>query len=189
MFLDDPVRRAVAVACRGTPLTHGEIAAKLDRAPGGLSAPKTMLDRGALRLAGRKGAKGSRPGAQLYVFNNDWETSLQAVLQRPTAPDLAEAELLLVTASTTARACGALVDGTADLAWGAHLHGEQMGLMLAPLPDGTGVATMRVIGALAAADAQVIRVRLGQTMNPEELRTWAEAVARPASPTVLPKAE
>ena len=64
-FLDEETRLEVALACREAPLTHPQIAKKLDRDPGGLTATQTMFRRGALIDAGRAHARGSRPGGPL----------------------------------------------------------------------------------------------------------------------------
>lgn len=181
-FLSKGLRLDVATLCRSAPRTRGELAGELGRSPGSLTAHDTMLRRGALVSAGTRPAGGPRPGGELLAFNPEWEDDLSAALARRSPGGLtAGSDVVLVATSATARAC-AVIEHHRDVGWGAPLQGEQMGLLLSPRDPQDEASALRLVGALADAGVQAIRIRVTELLPVDDLRTWATRVARPAPP-------
>lgn len=173
----DVTRFRVAEWCDAEPMSREMIAERLDRPSGSLSAPKTLLKHGALVPAGYATAKSAGPRAQLFKLNPDWKTALEEARQllRPVALE-AGTELLLIPLAGTEDACAAIVNDATEIAWGARLDGEQIGLLLSPLRDPAGGTTIRTVSSLEKAGVKPVRLRLQAPMPPEELRRWATNV-------------
>lgn len=175
----DPTRLRIAEWCEAEALTREQIADRLGRPSGGMSAPDTMLRRKALLHAGfaESGRAGGRK-AELLRLSQTWRKPLLDALQlrRPGAlmPDM---DLLLIPLATTASACAVLARGNEDIDWGVRLDGEQIGLILGPRSDANDGPTIRAVAALDREGAKPVRVRLKQPMSAEELRRWALSVA------------
>ena len=166
--------------CRSESLTLREIASQLDRPPGSLSQPATMLAHHALVLGKRKKAAVGRRGARTFRFNSRWKSHLEEAkaLEEQSAWSIKHRDLLVVTLADTARACDAIAKGIAEIEWGAQLGGEVGGLILATSADPDGAGTIRVMNALGPVAARLTRLRLSDVMSAKELRGWAERVGR-----------
>jgi hypothetical protein len=185
-FLSNDVRTDVALRCREEPRTREELAVLLKRQPGGLTAPDTMKKRGVLTSVGHRPTGGSRPGGELLAFDSSWALELDEVLARRSPGGIRDSlDLVLVTASTTVRACEALRDDGVSVDWGAVLHGGQMGLLVCPSAEpGDDCATLRLLDALHRAGADALRIRIGTLLAERDLRDWARAT--PHVSTALP---
>jgi len=186
VFLRKPPRAEIAVLCRNESRTRDELAELLDRQPGGLTTPDTMLRNGALVTAGRRPSGGSRPGGELLALSPAWADSLELVLREHQPPGLPSGmDLVLVTTSTTVRACEAIAaDGTA-ISWGAVLRGERMGLAICASGEANDdSATLRLLDRLDRAGATAIRLHFDRVLPAAELREWARRIA-PPPPTLL----
>jgi hypothetical protein len=172
------IRLLVASWCRQEALTREAIAKRLERPSGGVSAPDTMLRRGALVPDGLDRTSDSVRPAQLLRLNPEWEDALEEALRRRRPTVLPpNTELLFIPLTATEDACSVLANGVTDVAWGVRLSGEQLGLVLGPTPDQSGAATARVASVLGRAGVSPLRVRLEVLMGPTELRDWARKVS------------
>lgn len=174
----DQTRLRVAELCAAEPLSREAIAVRLNRLSGGISAPDTMLRRGALIQAGFASEAHGGRRAELLKLNPTWRKPLTEALRlrRPGGLEPGT-DLLLIPLAGTQTACEVLVRGDMDLEWGAQLDGEQMGLILSPRRDPQSRATIRAVAALDRAGVRAARVRLQGLMAPEELHKWAGVVA------------
>jgi len=177
-------RLKIAEWCSKEALSRAEIAKRLNRPAGAVSAPDTMLRRKALvRVGTSVGQPGRRP--ERLRLNPSWKTALNQALRRRMPTHLAPGtDLLLIQLASAQDACRVLAEGPPDVAWGAQLHGEQLGLLIAPTPDASGASTVRVSAALADVGVAAVRLRLEELMSPAELRSWATGIAAP--PAGLP---
>jgi len=186
-LLEDPVRIGVANACDAAPRTKTQIARALKRDPGGLSAPETMVRRGALNEAGQAPRRGTRAGGKLFVLNPDWRDALadaSAQASRTSLPD--GLDLILVPTVGAAAACRALVTTELRVAWGALLTGKQTALLLCPSSrPNDDKATLQLADVLGRAGAHPARLRLDRVLQWPDLRRWA-AVVVGEEPTELP---
>jgi hypothetical protein len=176
-FLREPTRLAIAELCRDEALTLAEIASELQRRPGSLSQPKTMLTNGALLPGPRRNGADGRGGGSTYRLNPDWEAALDEA-RRGRAPTWPEArqDLLLIPLLGSGRAMAALASAMpAEIEWGARVHGGMSGLILAPSPDDGGGSTIRVVDALSGAVPEILELHLSKIMAPAELRAWCAA--------------
>jgi hypothetical protein len=186
----DITRFRVAEWCDAEPISKETIAERLGRPSGSLSAPETLLKHGALVAAGHAAATGSGPRARLFQLNSDWKAALDEArrLLRPVHLE-AGTDLLLIPLAGTEDACGALVRDDVEIAWGARLDGEQVGLLLSPRRDPAGRATIRAVASLERAGVRPVRLRLEAPMPAEELRRWAAHVADDNKPHLRPADE
>jgi len=159
-FLAEPTRLKIAEWCASESLSREEIARRLNRASGSLSAPDTMLRRKALIAAGSSaGARGGRP-AELLRLNPAWRRALTEALGRRLPGALEPGtDLLLIPLAATETACSVLASGKVEMEWGARMDGEQIGLILSPRRDPQSRATIRAVAALDRAGVRAARVR------------------------------
>jgi hypothetical protein len=186
-FLAEPTRLKIAGWCESESLSREEIAKRLGRPSGGLSAPETMLRRGALVSDGfgAAGRSGRRP--ELLRLDAAWRKPLAEALQRRPPGGLEPGtDLLLIPLVETESACAAIARGELETEWGARLEGEHLGLILSPRHDPQSRATIRAIAALDRAGVRAARVRLQDLMAPDELREWANIVCG-TDPPELPR--
>jgi hypothetical protein len=183
-LLEDETRLQIAQWCEAEELSREDLARRLNRPSGGLSAPTTMLNRGALRRAASRGSKGQAGRrAKRLTLDPAWAVALHEALKRRTPAVLERGTaFLLVPLAETENACRALAAGIDEIAWGARLDGEQLGLILSPHPDVDSRAMIRAVAALARAGAQPLRVQLQRPMAAAELREWAATVIEAALP-------
>ncbi len=173
----DPTRLKIACWCSAEQLSRGEIAGRLKRPSGSISAPDTMLRRKALIHGGFSDSGGSARKAKLLKLNPQWrEPMLQALrLQRPATLE-PDTDLLLIPLTSTLSACEVLAQGVTEIDWGAQLDGEQIGLLLGLRRAPDDGATVRAAAALGQAGVSPLRVRIRTPMAADELRRWATAV-------------
>jgi hypothetical protein len=177
-FLAEPTRLKIAEWCASERLSREEIARRLDRPSGGLSAPDTMIRRKALVVVGVAAARHGGRRAELLRLNPTWRKPLAEALRRRLPGGLEPGtDLLLIPLAATESACTVIANGNVELAWGARLEGEQLGLILSPRRDPQSRATIRAVAALDSAGVRAARLRLQSVMAPEELREWARIVS------------
>ncbi len=181
-------RLRIAEWSHAEPLSREQLAARLHRASGGLSAPDTMLAEAALVRAGyaTEGTRGRR--AELLKLNPKWVPALRAA-QSLRVPGRLEAgvDLLLIPlggqtlpakplreAYQTSRGECRLSSARDSASWLPHVR------------DDRGRSTIRVVAALETAGAHPMRIRLNAPMAPEDLRAWAASAVCPASIAELP---
>jgi len=172
------IRFRIAEWCALEAISKETIAERLGRTSGGLSAPRTLVKHGALVAAGRERAAGGGPAAQLFRLNPAWESALSEA-RRLIRPAYLEGgtELLLIPLAGARKACGVLAnDDSVEIAWGARLDGEQVGLILSPHRDPDGRAAIRAVAALEDVGVRPVRLRLQAPMAAEELRRWSSRV-------------
>jgi hypothetical protein len=180
----EPTRLLIAELCQHKALTHAAIARQLQRSPGSLSQPKTMLKHRALVKVNRKKASKAQR-APTFRLNKSWWKNVEEAkqLQRP-ARLSSQQVLLLIPLRDTPAACAALASGIEDVAWGARVSGGTIGLILAPSADVNGAATVRVVAALGEGARDVWELRLEDMLGPADLRRWATRSGR--APRRLP---
>lgn len=187
-FLAREPRVDVAVLCQTEPRSRGEIAQALGRAPGGLTSHDTMVSAGALESTGFRPSGGSKPGGELLRLSPDWEPALREVLRRRTPSVLPEgADVVLISTGDAVRACTVIAGHGDRLPWGAVLRGEQMAMLVCPSEEPANEpATLKLLGALAAAGVTAVRLHVSRMLSESALREWAEEVAAGPGPPVLP---
>jgi hypothetical protein len=181
----DPTRLKIACWCSTEQLSRGEIASRLERASGSISAPDTMLRRRALIHAGFGDSGGSGRKARLLKLNPQWRESMQQALrlQRPAVLEPGT-DLLLIPFTSMLSACEVLSQGVQEIDWGVQLSGEQIGLLLGTHSDPEGGATIRAVASLERAGVKPVRLRLQTPVAAEELRRWAVKVVGDETPTL-----
>jgi hypothetical protein len=175
----NPTRLRVAELCAAEPISRAAIAERLGRPSGAISAPDTLFKHGALLAAGRARASArGGPPAELLKLNPKWRKALAEArrLHRP-EPLEAGSELLLIPLAGTHDACRVVIDtGAADIAWGARLDGERIGLLLGMCPDPEGAGAIRATRLLEQVGVSPVRLRLRAPMAVDELKRWALTV-------------
>src|SRR5580700_7662148 len=122
----DPTRLKIACWCNAGPLSRTEIASRLKRPSGSISAPDTMLRRGTLVDAGHRTSGGPGRGAQLLKLNPRWRKAMQHALDARLPATLAPGtDLFLIPLTSLLRACEVLAGGEEEINWGVRLEGEQ----------------------------------------------------------------
>src|ERR1700722_5055312 len=147
------LRLQVAEWCRSEQLSREEIAKRAGRASGSMSAPDTMLGRGALVEVADESPKEGPRRARTLKLNPEWEQALENALglKRPASLE-AGSDLLLISLGSTEDACSVLAEYELDdIEWGTRLDGEQMGLMISPRRDMDSRSTIRAVAALERA--------------------------------------
>jgi hypothetical protein len=170
-WLSKASRAEIAEFCRDEDRTHGEIAAELERSPGSLSQPTTMLEQGVLvRGAPRGGLNGQGP-VTTYRFNDEWGEALDEVRRSNASPGLGDArDLLLIPLADTEAVCAVLARGVPPgIEWGARVHGAMSGLILASESER---ATLKVVEALGSAGRGAVELHLSGVMWPTDLCAW-----------------
>jgi len=185
----DPTRLKIACWCSTEQLSRGEIASRLKRASGSLSAPDTMLRRSALIHAGLGDSGGSGRKARLLKLNPQWREPMRQALrlQRPAALE-PDTDLLLIPLTSTLSACEVLAQGANEIDWGVQLDGEQIGLLLGLHRAPDDGATLRAAAALGRAGVSPLRVRIRTPMAADELQRWATTVISDETRTLKPGA-
>lgn len=173
----NPVRLQIAEWCEEKPHTREELARRLDRPPGGLSAPATMLRHGALVEAGTTPPAANGRRSTRLVLAPNWRPALREARRGQIRSALERgSDLLLIKLPETEAACHALAAGLPDIEWGADLAGEQLGLLLVPHRDPRGATAIRAAQALRRAGAEALRLRINSPMGAADLERWAGEV-------------
>src|ERR1700677_4699116 len=121
----DPTRLKIACWCSTEQLSRTEIASRLKRASGSISAPDTMLRREALVDAGRRASGGPGRGARLLKLNPQWRKAMQHALDARLPATLEPGtDLFLVPLTSLLRAGEVLAGGEEEIDWGVRLEGE-----------------------------------------------------------------
>ena len=181
-------RLRIAQWCATEALSREEIAERLNRPSGGLSAPNTMARRKALVPAGYTSPSENGRRAELLKLSPSWRAVLRRAEQlRPPGALIAGTDLLLVPLAETEAACQVISAGAPDIDWGMELAGDQLGVLLASRRDGRGQSTIRVAAQLERAGAHPMRLRLNTPMSSAELQSWAKQVISPRPKRSLPR--
>jgi hypothetical protein len=159
---EHPVRAEVALACRDAPATRAEIAKRLDREPGSLTAIETLERKGVLRrLHSRRG--GTRKTAQWHL-EPDWREAAEAAIEGVKVGILsADLDLILVPASDVAAASELFSEPNPRVAWGAPLRGEQLGLMLCPASG--EASALQLLAELSRRGVRPLRLHLPKVLD------------------------
>lgn len=181
-------RLQIAEWCEREAISREEIARRLNRPSGGVSAPTTMLRRQALVNAGYAGDRGGERGAELLRLSPGWKKALQEArrMRRPTALEPGT-DLFLIPLGSTESACRALAQAKGDdIEWGMQLDGEQLGMLLGARRHPRGLSAIRTAATLEHAGVRPWRIRLKEPMTAEELRAWTAEVAGVDGPSLEP---
>jgi len=173
----DSTRLEIACWCSAEPLSRGDIADRLKRPSGSISAPDTMLRRGTLVDAGHRTSGGPGLGAQLLKLNPRWHKAMQHALDARLPARLEPgADLFLIPLTSLLSACEVLAGGEEGIRWGVRLEGEQVGLLLSPTRTPDDGASIRLASALGRVGINPVRVRMQTPMSAGELQKWAVSV-------------
>jgi hypothetical protein len=125
------------------------------------------------RLHRRSG--GNRKTAHWHL-EPSWREAAEAAVEGVKVGILsAGLDLILVPASDVAAACELFSEPHSMVAWGAPLHGEQLGLMLCPSSEGEA-SGLQLLAELSRRGARPLRLHLPEVLDREKFASWAAGI-------------
>jgi hypothetical protein len=174
-FLAEPLRLRIALLCRDESLSLNQIAKALERAPGSLSQPGTMVGHGALTARKRRG---SARGRQTRVFRlaPAWRPAVDEAQRRARPAWPTPGQDLVVVPFSSLRAVGRILESeVGGVDWAAEIRGGAAGLLVAPTAEDGG---SRILAMLSEVADGLATLRVEKVMSPLELRRWSQDLGR-----------